>query len=201
MTIQPDTYLLLSIGLGLFAFGFNLFRFGVKAVGFGLGFMFGYSLYDLILKWLPAIVPDAMKYLPQDKLAVILAGCIFGIIGVFLARKVFQATLFTALLGTVLYVLYGNEEYRGMIERLFELIGILDPINQTLGNAWPALLAIVVALLFIFLEKQALMVLTACVGSFLIAGTINVPITFLPLCFFGYLIQWYQGKKKKKDED
>jgi branched-subunit amino acid transport protein len=171
-----------------------LFRFGVNAVGFCVGFLFGYSSYQLLLNLLPQVAPDALRFFPQHPIAIVIAGVIVGIIGIFLARRIYIASIFIGVLSGSLYLMYVQPEQRDLLNKLLEMIGILEPLNNTLGDAWPALLALFVALAFVYLEKQAIIILTACIGSYIIADSLHIPILFLPLCFCGYLIQ----RKTKK---
>ncbi|MBD3265646.1 hypothetical protein GF373_03165 [bacterium] len=195
--LTPEFYLQLASGLALFAFGWMLFRFGINAVGFAVGFLFGYSSYEMILRLVPKFAPDFTSFFPSDPIALLIVGAIVGIIGIFLAHRIYIATLFIGVLAGVLYLLY-TTQHRDLLNQLFSLLGILEPLNNTLGNAWPALLAVLIALLFVYLEKQAIIILTACIGSFIIADSLNIPIIFLPLCFCGYLIQQKTKKTSPK---
>ena len=197
MHLSSEAYIQLAVGLGLFAFGWMLFRFGINAVGFCLGFTFGYSLYELLLKVLPSIAPDMAKQIPHDQIAIILAGCVTGIIGIFLARKVFTVSIFIGSLAGALYLLYASP-HRVYVDKALSLAGVLTPLNHTFGNVWPAVIAILVALLFVYLEKQAIIIVTACIGSYILTAGINVPILFLPLCFIGYLLQTQSKKRFRK---
>jgi hypothetical protein len=186
---QPEFFVQLAFGLGLFAFGWMLFRFGVNAVGFCVGFLFGYSSYQLLLNLIPQVTPDALRFFPQHPIAIVIAGAIVGMIGIFLARRIYIASIFIGVLSGSLYLLYAQPEQRNLLNKLLEMIGILEPLNNTMGDAWPALLALLVALAFVYLEKQAIIILTACIGSYIIADSLHIPILFLPLCFCGYLVQ------------
>ncbi len=197
MTQTPEWFLRLALGLGLFAFGWILFRFGINAVGFGLGYLFGFSLYELLLELIPTVNSEWMKFLPQHPFAPHLFGVIFGIVGIFLARRVYIAIAFVGVFFGILYLLYGTDQ-RGFLDSLFATFGILEPLNNNLGNLWPAILALVIAAIVVISQRQIIILLTACIGSYIISTTMNIPVIFLPLCFVGILLQQSQKRTKKK---
>jgi len=196
--ITPEFCLRLAVGLGLFAFGWTLFRLGLNAVGFGLGFLFGFSFYQMLITLAPEINPDLIRYFPTHPLTPYIAGAVTGILGVILSKRLFAAAIFLAVFAGSLYILYADKDQRELVERLFAAIGILNALNRTLGEAWPAVLAVIIAVLFILAQKQIVIALTACAGGYLIADSFNVPIAFLPLSFIGFLLQQKQKKRKVK---
>ncbi|RJP21613.1 MAG: hypothetical protein C4527_23250 [Candidatus Omnitrophota bacterium] len=196
MNYEPEFFIRLAFGLALFAFGWTLFRFGVNAVGFCLGALFGFSFYQLIADLIPKLNPEWMKFLPQHPFAPHLFACVLGVIGIFLARRVFLAVAFLGVFSGVIYLLYGTEQ-RTFVETLFQWAGIMQPIENTLGNLWPAVLALIIAALFIYTQKQLIIALTACIGAYILSTTLDVPVFFLPLCFAGILIQQSQHQSKK----
>ncbi len=207
MQLTPDTFIRLALGLGLFAFGWALFRFGLHATGFILGYLFGTSAYELVVTWLVKlnemkVVDDSvLQYIPQHPYATFFIGCVFGIVGIILAKKMYQVMIFIGGLAGALYVLYTDPNQRELLEKLFALIGILDPLNNALGNAWPALFSLLFGLLALAFQKRLITVLTACIGAYLISDTVNIPIIFLPLCFAGSLLQSIKRPKRKKDAE
>ena len=199
MEFTPEVFIQLAIGLALFAFGWSLFRFGIRAIGFGLGFMAGFSTYELLIEWVPKINPDFMRYLPQHELASVFLGSVLGLVGMFLAKKMYMAVIFIAVFLGCLYILYSpDSQQRGLIEDVMIGLNIYGNINNTLGNLWPAVLALIIAGIFLLLQKQVVILLTAAAGSYIIAETIRIPILFLPMIFIGYLIQQTQKKRGRK---
>lgn len=207
MQLTPDTLIRLALGLGLFAFGWTLFRFGLNAAGFILGYVFGNSAYELLVTWLTRLhemgVIDEkwLSYLPQHPYAAFFAGCVFGVVGILLAKKMYQVMIFLGGLAGALYILYTDENQRALVEKLFTLIGVLQPIENALGNAWPAVLSLLIGLLFLLFQKQFIIVSTACMGAYIISDTIKIPIVFLPLCFIGYLLQTVKRPKRRKEAE
>lgn len=202
-TPTPENFIQLAIGLALFAFGWFIFRIGIKAVGFGLGFMAGYSSYNLLLEWLPKIFPDFMRYLPTHPLTAVFVGIVIGLVGMFLAKRMYMAVIFIGALAGGLYLFYatgpnGVNEQRMMVENFMKMVGIYESIDRTLGDLWLAILALIIAGLFVAMQKQVIILATACVGSYIIVETIHVPILFLPLCFVGFLLQQSQSRYKRK---
>lgn len=201
MNEQATFFLQLAIGLGLFAFGWTLFRFGVKVTGFALGFFFGFTLYEFVAAIVPRIDPGFVRFLPQHPLTSTFVGIVMGIIGVLFSKKAYQVTLFLGALMGSLYILYTDPQQRELIEKLMASIGILEPIVNTVGNIWPAILSVLIALLFLYCQKQIIVILTACTGAYIIADTIDIPIFFVPLCFVGFLLQQTKYPRKVKQEE
>lgn len=198
MNFEPETLIRLALGLALFGFGWNFFKIGLNAIGFGVGFLFGSSVYEILLSIIPQIDPEWLRFFPTHSITPYIVGCVTGVLGVLLSKRLFMVLVFLATLTGLLYLLYADEQQRGLVESLFTQLGILESLNQTLGNAWPALLAFLISLLVLVVQKQVVIILTACAGSYLIADTINIPIIFLPLCFIGFLLQQKQKKKQVK---
>lgn len=195
MNPTPEFFLQFAFGLAFLAFGWTLFRFGVRAVGFMAGYTFGFSVYELIVELVMTLYPEGLKYFPQHPLAPVFAGAVTGVLGVFFAKKIYQVGIFTGVLAGSLYLLYSTDQGL-LLKQGLAAIGVLEPLDSTLGNAWPAVLAVLTALLFLWLQKQMITLLTACIGAFILAETLNIPIIFLPLCFVGYLLQQTARKKK-----
>lgn len=198
MNLTPETLIQLAVGLALFAFGWTLFRFGIRAVGFGLGFMAGYSTYKLLLEWIPKISADSIKYFPQTEFAPILLGVVLGLVGMYVAKKMYMVTVFVGSFAGGLYLLYAQDQYREMIAGVLNRLGVLEAINSTIGPIWPALVALLIAGLFVVMQRQLMTLLTACVGSYIIVETVKIPVLFLPLCFIGFLLQQTQTRYKRK---
>ncbi len=196
---EPNLYFQLALGVGLFGFGWMLFRFGVNAVGFVMGFLFGYSLYNLLQSLLPIFEIDPNQYMPDNPWIIILFSIVFAVIGIILAKRMYVALVFVGVLAGLLYVLYTDDKQMGYLRNFFEEVGVLQHLDRVLGNLWPAILAFIAAILVIYMEKQVIILVTACVGSYLIASAI-APILFLPLCFIGYLLQHKQRPIKKQPE-
>ena len=188
MNLNPLLLIDLALGLGLLAFGWTLFRFGLNAVGFAAGFLFGYSLYQLIVQFLAEHRPEALQYFPPHTLAPALAGVIAGIVGVMLIKRLYIACIFLGVLAAGLYILYATEQ-RVVLDHVLESAGVLAPLNRTFDGLWYAVVALLVALLFVYFQKQMIILLTACIGAFVIANTLHTPILFLPLCLAGILLQ------------
>ena len=203
LNISPEIYLRLALGLGFLAFGWTLFRFGLRATGFGLGYVFGSSVYELVVTWVGIINPEWLRFFPDHPYTAFFVGIVTGIIGVLLAKRMYVVLIFIGSLSGALYILYADDQQRLLVEKLFSWIGILEPINNTLGNAWPAVLALLIALLFIYFQKQVIVLLTTCLGAYIISDTIDIPVLFLPLCFIGYLLQQTKRprRKVKKEEE
>lgn len=205
--MTPEILIRMAIALGFFAFGWTLFRFGLRAAGFCLGYVFGTSVYELLVTWLVKLnelhlVEDQwLQYLPQHPLAALVAGCVFGVVGIIMAQKMYQVLIFLGGTAGGLYVLYTDESQRALVEKLFAWLGILQPIDNLLGNAWPAVLAILIGLLFLLFQKKLIVVLTACAGAYMISDIVKIPILFLPLCFIGYLLQTIKRPSSKKAEE
>jgi len=199
MNLGPEFFLRLALGLGLFAFGWTLFRFGMNAAGFGLGFIFGYSLYELLLKMIPQLNPDWLRFFPQHPAVAPVIGVVLGIGGIFLARRLFRVAIFLGIWAGSLYLLYATSQ-RQVVDHLFAQLHILEPLNHTLGYAWPTVLALLTAGLFLLFQKQIIIAITTCGGSFLITDTLNLPIFFLPLCFIGFLLQQKQKTHRQPRE-
>ncbi len=197
MNYNPEFFIRLAVGLGLFAFGWTLFRFGINAVGFCLGALFGFSFFQLLTDLIPKLNPEWMKFIPQHPYAPHLFACVLGIVGIFLARRVYMAIAFLGVFSGIIYLLYDTQQ-REYVEQLFTWLNVLEPIENTLGNLWPAVLALIIAALFIYTQKHIIIALTACIGAYMIATTVNIPILFLPLCFVGILLQQSQKRTKKK---
>jgi hypothetical protein len=204
--MTPDTFLRLALGLGLFAFGWTLFRYGLNAGGFILGYVFGTSAYELLQTWaarlrdLGALDEKWLQYLPHHPYAAFFAGCVFGVVGILLAKKMYQVMIFLGGMAGALYVLYTDESQRALMEKFLALIGVLTPLNNALGNAWPALLSLLIGLLFLLFQKQLVIVSTACMGAYIISDVIKIPIAFLPLCFIGYLLQTVKRPRRRKEK-
>lgn len=196
---NPETYFQLALGIALFAFGVKLFRFGISAAGFALGFLFGFSLYSLLQSLIPLFNPDFHRYFPDNLFVIAFFSGVFGFLGVMLAKRSYLAMVFIAVLAAGLYILYTDEGQRELVRSFFDQVGILQSLDNTLGEGWYALLALLVAVLFLYLENQVVIVGTACVGAYIIASTINIPILFLPLCFIGYLVQQKQKPLRKAE--
>lgn len=198
---EPDTYFQLAAGIALFGFGWWIFRFGITAVGFGLGFVVGFSLYNLLHELAPVINPDFADMVPNNMVVIVIFSAVFGFFGTLLARRSYTIMVFISVFAGIMYILYSDPEQQKLVDSFFEQVGVLGYLEDTLGNAWYAILALLVAFLILYLEKQVVIVLSACVGSYLIASGINIPILFLPLCFIGYLIQQKQSGRLRKSED
>mgnify|MGYP006274420539 CR=1 FL=1 len=198
---DPNTFFQLALGIGLFAFGNQIFRLGVNAAGFALGFLLGFSLYRLLIDLIPAFAPDMAEFVPDNVFIHLGVSAGFGVVGILLARRSYLAMVFISVLAGCLYILYTDESQRELVRSFFEQVGILEPMENTLGEAWYAVLALLVAAAFLYFEKQIIIVITACAGSYVISDTINIPILFLPLCFLGYLVQQKQKPPKKKSSD
>ncbi len=196
--LDPNILIRLAIGLSLFAFGWTVFRLGINAAGFSMGFLFGFSFYEMLVALVQQINPDLNRFFPDHPLMPVIFGAVLGILGIILAKRLYIAAVFLSVLAGALYILYTDEKQREYVEQLFIWLNVMEPINQTLGQAWPAVLAILIAALFLLLQKQIIIVLSACAGSYIIADTINIPLLFLPLCFVGYILQQQQKKMKKK---
>ncbi|MGC9326523.1 MAG: hypothetical protein ACP5I1_02710 [Candidatus Hinthialibacter sp.] len=207
MEFTPDTYIRLALGLGLFAFGWTLFRFGLHAAGFILGYVFGTSSYELLvarlirLHEMNVIGEKWLEFIPQHTYATIFAGCVFGIAGILLAKKMYQVLIFLGGTAGALYILYTDENQKALLDQFLDWMGVLTPLNNTLGQAWPAVLAILIGLLFLLLQKRLIILLTACMGAYILSDAIQIPILFLPLCFIGYLLQTVKRPKKKKAKE
>jgi len=187
--MTPEFYLMLAIGLGLLAFGWVLVRFGIQAAAFGLGFLFGFNLYTALLDIVPRVDPQFVRFFPDNPYTPLFVGAVMGICALLLSKKIFQVLIFVGSLSGILYVLYFDEEQRALLNNFLRWAGVLEPLNRTVGNLWPAALAILLALLVLYLQKRILMIITACVGSYIISDTLKIPILFLPLCFIGILLQ------------
>ncbi len=198
MSGQANYFFQLAIGLGLFAFGWTLFRFGIKVTGFALGFFFGFTLYEFIAAMVPSINPEFVRFLPQHPLTSTFVGIVMGILGVLFSKRAYQATLFLGALMGSLYILYTDPQQRELLEKAMAYCGILETIESTVGNVWPAILSMIIALLFLYCQKQIVVIMTACIGAYIIADTIDIPILFLPLCFAGFLLQ--QTKRPKREQ-
>ncbi|MBN2328169.1 MAG: hypothetical protein JXR73_13545 [Candidatus Omnitrophica bacterium] len=207
MEFTPDTYIRLALGLGLFAFGWTLFRFGLHAAGFILGYVFGTSAYELLVAWLirlhemDVIGEKWLEFIPQHPYATFFAGCVFGIVGVLLAKKMYQVMIFLGATAGALFVLYTDENQKALLDRLLDWLGVLVPLNNTLGQAWPAVLALLIGLLFLLFQKKLIILLTACMGAYILSDAIQIPILFLPLCFIGFLLQTVKRPKQKKEAE
>lgn len=188
MTFTSQDYLLLAIGLSFLGFGWVLVRLGVRMTGVASGFMFGFGVYQLIVVIIREVDPQGLNYVPDNAAVALMAGAFCGAIGWFVAKKIYQIAIFVGSLSAGLYIMYKTGQ-RELIELLFDKIGILVPLYGTLGNAWPAILAVLIALLFVYLQRQMMILVTACVGALLISNTVDIPIIFLPLCFIGYILQ------------
>lgn len=196
---DPNFYFQLALGVALFGFGWMLFRFGVNAVGFVMGFLFGYSLYNLLQSLLPVFDMDPNQYMPDNPWVIILFSIVFAVVGIILAKRVYVALVFVGVLAGLLYILYTDETQMGYLRQFFSEVGVLPHLDRVLGNLWPAILALIIAVLVIYMEKQVIVLVTACAGSYLIAKS-TAPILFLPLCFIGYLLQHKQRPLKKQPE-
>ena len=207
MQFTPEILIRMAIALGLFAFGWTLFRFGLHAAGFCLGYVFGTSVYELLVTWLIklnglGVIDDKwLQYVPHHPYAALFAGCVFGIVGILMAKKMYQVMIFLGGTAGALFILYTDERQKALVDQLFSWLGILEPLNNTLGNAWPAVLALLIGLLFIYFQKRLIIVLTACTGAYMITDIINIPIVFLPLCFVGYLLQTVKRPSPKKESE
>lgn len=193
----PDVFIHLALGLGLFAFGWTLFRFGVYAIGFLLGFMMGSSLYQILLEWIPKIDPELIRFFPDHPYTFLVVGAVMGIIGMILAKRVFLVLIFVGVLMGCLYLFYVDENQRVLLFELFARLGILEPLNHVLGTLWPAIFAVLIALVFLYFQKHVIIILTSCLGSYMLADVI-APILFLPLCFVGVLLQQTKRPRKKR---
>ncbi len=201
LNISPEIYLRLALGLGLLAFGWTLFRYGLRATGFALGYVFGSSVYELVVAWVGIINQEWLRFFPQHPYTAFFVGIVTGIIGVLLAKRMYVVLIFIGSLSGALYILYADDRQRALVEQLFSWIGILEPLNNTLGNAWPAVLALLISLLFIYFQKQLIVLLTTCLGAYILSDTMDIPILFLPLCFIGYLLQQTKKPKRKTQEE
>ncbi|MBI1389138.1 MAG: hypothetical protein GC154_11890 [bacterium] len=199
MVTDPNFYYQLSLGVALFAFGWVLFRFGMNAVGFLLGFLFGYSFYNLLQSILPVFEMDPAQYMPDNIYVIVLFSIVFGVIGVLLVKRMFRVMVFVGVLAGLMYVLYTDESQMALLRGFFAQVGLLEPLDKTLGNVWPAAFALLGALLFLYLEKHVVILLTACTGAYLIANAL-APILFLPLCFIGFFIQQKQRPLRRAPE-
>lgn len=197
MTFTSQDYLLLAIGLSFLGFGWVLVRFGVRMTGVASGFMFGFGVYQLIVEIVKAVEPQGLQYVPDNPYVAIMVGAFCGAIGFFIAKQVYQIAIFLGSLSAGLYIMYKTDQ-RVLVEQLFEKIGILESLYGTLGNAWPAIFAVLIALLFVYMQRQMMIILTACVGALLISNTLEIPIVFLPLCFIGYILQQKTKARPKK---
>ncbi|MDP8245047.1 MAG: hypothetical protein P9L94_13260 [Candidatus Hinthialibacter antarcticus] len=197
--MNANDYFQLALGVGLFGFGWMLFRFGVNAVGFVMGFLFGYSLYNLLQSLLPIFDMDPNQYMPDNPWIIILFSIVFAVVGIILAKRMYVALVFVGVLAGLLYVLYTDQTQMGYLRGFFAEVGVLQHLDRVLGNLWPAVLSFIIAILVIYMEKQVIILVTACVGSYLIASSV-APILFLPLCFIGYLLQHKQRPLKKQPE-
>jgi hypothetical protein len=155
--------------------------------------------YKLLMEWIPIINPDWLRFFPEHPGTSIIVGIVFGIISLLLAKKVYQILLFLAVLMGCLYLFYADPNQREYLYKLFEWLGILQPITNTVGELWPAILAILIALVFLYFQKHVVVTLTACIGSYMIADII-APILFLPLCFIGILLQLTKTPRSPKKE-
>lgn len=188
MTFTSQDYLLLAIGLSLLGFGWVLVRFGVRMTGVASGFMFGFGLYQLVVEVVKAVDPQGLQYVPDNPAIALMVGAFCGAVGWFVAKRIYQIAIFLGSLSAGLYIMYKTGQ-RGLVEDLFEWMGILEPLYRTLGNAWPAIFAILIALLFLYLQRQMMILVTSCIGALIISNTLNIPEIFLPLCFIGYILQ------------
>lgn len=199
--MTPEFFLMLAIGLGLLAFGWVLVRFGIQAAGFGLGFLFGFNLYTALLDLVPRVDPKFARFFPDNPYTALFVGAVMGICALLLSKKLFQVLIFVGSLSGILYVLYFDEQQRALLDRFLTWAGVLAPLNRTVGNLWPAAAAILLALLVLYLQKRILMIITACMGSYIIADTLRIPILFLPLCFIGILLQQAKRRPKRKEAE
>jgi predicted membrane protein len=188
MTFTSQDYLLLAIGLSFLGFGWVLVRFGVRMTGMASGFMFGFGVYQLVVVIVEAVEPQGLQYVPDNLAIALMVGAFCGVIGLFVAQKIYQIAIFLGSLSAGLFIMYKTNQ-RELVEQLFTVMGILEPLYRTLGNAWPAILAVLIALLFVYMQRQMMILLTACIGALLISNTVEIPILFLPLCFIGYILQ------------
>ncbi len=195
--INPQLFIRLAMGLGLLAFGWTLFRFGVNAVGFCVGYMFGSTAYPMVLQLVAQLEPDWLRFFPQHELAPYVAGAIFGVMGIFFARSVYRLTIFVGVLSGSLYLMYATPQ-RDYVNQIFEWFGVLEKLNETMGDAWPAALCLIVSALVLLSQKVIIIVLTSCMGAFVLAESINVPVLFLPLCIIGFFLQKTQKRTPKK---
>lgn len=199
MPSNPNFYFELALGFALFGFGWMLFRWGVKAVGFVLGFIFGYSMYNLLQSLLPIFEIDPGQYMPDNPWVIVGFAAVWGVVGALLSKRVYTAMVFVGVLAGLLYILYTDAQQMGYLRGFLDEVGVLSHLDRVLGNVWPALLAFIIAILVIYFEKQVIILITACAGSYLIASA-TAPILFLPLCFIGYLLQQKQKPLKKADD-
>lgn len=174
--MTPEFFLMLAIGLGLLAFGWVLVRFGIQAAGFGLGFLFGFNLYTALLDIVPRVDPKFARLFPDNPYTALFVGAVMGICALLLSKKLFQVLIFVGSLSGILYLLYFDEQQRALLDRFLAWAGVLEPLNRTVGNLWPAAAAILLALLVLYLQKRILMIITACVGSYIISDTLRIPI-------------------------
>jgi len=197
--MTPEFFLMLAIGLGLLAFGWVLVRFGIHGAVFGLGFLFGFNLYTALLDIVPRVDPKFASLFPDNPYTALFVGAVMGICALLLSKKLFQVLIFVGSLSGILYLLYFDEQQRALLDRFLTWAGVLEPLNRTVGNLWPAAAAILLALLVLYLQKRILMIITACVGSYIISDTLRIPILFLPLCFVGILLQQAKRRPKRKE--
>ncbi len=199
MTFEPTSQVFLQLGIGLsfLAFGWILVYLGVRMTGVASGFLFGFGIYQLIVEVIKVVEPQGLQYVPDKPEVAIVVGVFTGAIGWFVAQKIYQIAIFLGSLAAALYLLYKSEQ-RILIENFFEWLGILQPLYSTLGNAWPAIFAILIALLFVYLQRQMIILVTSCIGALVISKAVNIPMSFLPLCFVGYILQQKTKTQQKK---
>ncbi len=186
--IYPESIGIIIAGILLCLAGWQLFRISVYIIGFVLGASIGYVISSFAVS-MGGNAP-APTWAPW---VIILVSLVTGIIGIFLIKAVVKIALFLAglLFGVVLVSLFTGS---------FEGSAYSFGTEMFLRNisVWSLLAGLVFGILFMFFEKWFVILYTGAAGAYILMLHLDAPpLLFYAMLVAGTVVQLWMSRGKK----
>ncbi|MBN2056153.1 DUF4203 domain-containing protein, partial [bacterium] len=175
--MNSDAVVLLVLGIVLAFLGYPVYRLSLKIAGFIMGFFVGLTVVHFIDRYLVD--------LPYDTYCIAAGGLLLGLLGAMNMHRWVKVMLFVT--GFSLGMVIARGSFAG--QELFAAIPSLHQINAWVPgiDLLAILLAIVLGVVAILLEKFFIILFTSFWGARLISSHVVNPYIFPAVLFIGIL--------------